>query len=62
MRKEHVSKRGNDYLIMGYEGTGYIFMDSDGNSSGLSFDTVDEVKDYIEQRENGNAHFTDKLD
>lgn len=58
--QKYTSKQGNDYEIKGGVHTGYSYKDSDGNRSILGFDHPNDVKDYIDKREEGERHFMDK--
>jgi hypothetical protein len=61
-RKQHYkSKQGKEYDIHGGVYTGYSFTPKDGEKSVLGFDHPEDVKSYIEKRENGNPHFCDDL-
>lgn len=58
---KYTSKRGNKYIIHGGVYTGYTFENEDGETSTLGFEHPMDVQKYIEQRENAEEHFMDKL-
>jgi hypothetical protein len=60
-KEKYTSKNGNEYSVRGGKYTGYSFTNGNGEKSILGFDNQSEVKSYIEDRENGKAHFMDKL-